>query len=149
MLTVVVITLLGACGRTGAPSGGDPGNRRLHALASDPVLQALPPDARADGAPTLTPARYMAPGFDGGGWDGPAVTLRFESLEPAQSVFAFYVEHARASGWAATSNRNVLGYPEVWTKSVSGSRAHLTLTDLDIRATSGGTLSRYVLNEST
>jgi len=65
-----------------------------------------------------------------------------------QSVFAFYADRAHTTGWSATASRNVLGFPQVWRKSIPGSIAYLTLTDLDIRAASPGTPSIYVLNAS-
>jgi hypothetical protein len=42
-----------------------------------------------------------------------------------------------------------MGYPQVWAKHYSGrSPADLTLTDLDLRTSTTGKPSRYVVNAS-
>ena len=148
VVAIATLALLSSCAGPNAVRGGDPGNKKLHVLATDPIFQLLPSDAHAEGTLQLTAARYVQPGLDGGGWHGPAVTMRFQSMASAQSVFAFYADRANATGWSATSSRNVLGFPQVWSKSIPGSTAYLTLTDLDLRAASSGTPSTYVLNAS-
>ena len=95
-----------------------------------------------------TPAQYRAPGFDSGGWDGPAVTLKFMSAQPAASVFIYYAARTSKFGWVATKN-NVLGYPQAWTKTYPGGvRGDLTLIDLELRSPTGRTPSTYVLSAS-
>ena len=95
-----------------------------------------------------TPARYVKPGFAGGGWHGPAVTLTFTNTGEPSTVFSYYEDRVGSSGWVATGNRNSLGYPQVWTKRYpGGSEAYLSLLDLDLH-TPGAARSRYVLNAS-
>jgi hypothetical protein len=145
---IVAGALVASCSTHHTTAGADPGNARLHLLASDPVFQSLPSDIHTDGL-RQTPARYAQPGFGAGGWHGPAVTLMFTSAASPASVFADFARHARASGWTATASRNALGYPQVWTKRYSGrSPADLTLTDLDLRTSMSGKPSRYVVNAS-
>jgi len=107
--TLVLVALMSAC-VTSRPPGGDPGNKRLDELGSDGIFAVLPPGARMSGATVRTTARYRKPGLDGGGWDGPGVTLKFTSAQSPASVFTFYADRATAFGWVATKN-NVLGYP--------------------------------------
>jgi hypothetical protein len=117
-------------------------------LAGEKVFQSLPPGSQADGPMVRTPARYVHPGFDGGGWHGPAVTLTFTSTGSAASVFSFYERRVGTLAWTATGSRNVLHYPQVWTKPYPrGANAYLSLTDLDIHNHRPGG-SRYVLNAS-
>ncbi len=140
--------LTAACGNHNVPPGGDPGNRRLDDIGSDQVFRRVPDDADASGPVVRTPARYRKPGLDGGGWHGPAATLQFTSNQPPGSVFAYYADRATDFGWVATGNKNVLGYPEAWAKTYpDGTRANLTLTDLDVRARTRST-NKYVLNAS-
>jgi hypothetical protein len=144
----VALALLSGCAGSNSIPGGDPGNKKLHILARDPIFQLLPSDAHAEGPARLTPARYAQPGIDGGGWHGPAVTLKFDSPASPQSVFAFYTDRGRTTGWSETGSRNVLGFPQVWIKRIPGSTAYLTLTDLDLRTAGSGTPNTYVLNAS-
>lgn len=98
------------------------------------------------GSIARTPARYRKPGLDGGGWDGPAIALKFTSAQSAASVFTYYAAQTSKLGWVATKN-NALGYPQGWTKTYpDGTRAELTLTDLEIQTPTGGTPSTYILN---
>lgn len=91
--------LLAACGGMGSkPAGGDPGDRRLHQLAADPIFGRRAPQA-ADAELKLVPAAYQRPGFGSGGWSGPGVTLTFASAASAESVYAFYDHSAQADGW--------------------------------------------------
>jgi hypothetical protein len=117
-------------------------------LADEGVFQSLPPGSHIAGPPVRTAARYTKPGFSGGGWHGPAVTLTFTNTNSPASVFSYFEDRLGAFGWTSNGNRNVLGYPQVWTKPYpGGSTAYLTLMDLDLR-TSGSGPSRYVLNAS-
>jgi hypothetical protein len=137
-----------ACSNGSTTAGGDPGNVRLNALAGERVFHSLAPGSTAAGPPEQTPARYDQPGFAGGGWHGPAVTLTFTNSASPAAVFSYYQDQVGSSGWTATGNRNTLGYPQVWTKPYpGGSEAYLSLLDLDLH-TSGTGRSRYVLNAS-
>src|SRR5690348_12900792 len=97
-----MLALLAGCG-PGTPKGGDLGNRRLHELAADPIFEARAPGA---GPVTITQsrARYAQPGFDAGGWHGPAVVVAFESGARPRSVYRFYARRAAAAGWRAGSS---------------------------------------------
>ncbi len=148
VLTAAVLGLLAGCG-AGLPPGGDPGNRHLDQLRADPIFRTLPPDAQRTGPIVRTPARYIPPGFSGGGWSGPGVTSSFTSPEPPTTVFAYYATLAPSLGWIATGNRNILNYPEVWKKHFPGHKADtLSLIDLDIRNATVGATHTYVLNGS-
>lgn len=118
-LTALLIgsLLAGGCGSS-TPPGGDPGNKRLHALEADPVFTAAPPSA-SDVSRDSTEAHYRKPGFDAGGWDGPTVTLRFASAADASEVFRTYGDRAKAAGWEATASGS-LGVPDRWRKTFDG-----------------------------
>jgi hypothetical protein len=121
---VLVVT---GCSLSGKPSGGgDPGNRRLHQLADDPIFSVLPPGAgRAE--VKLTPARYEPVSFSGGGWHGPSVSRTFESSAEPISVFAFYGERAREEGWAAALAGS-LHVTDRWRKSYpNGATGYLSI----------------------
>ncbi len=128
--------------------GGDPGNQRLDQLGGDRVFASLPSGAVAAGPLHRIPARYRAPAFQGAGWDGPAVSLRFTSAGPVDSVFAFFEKSAGAAGWRPV-NRNALGYPETWTKTYpDGVRGDLSLVRMGGRAPAARPAT-YVLNASS
>lgn len=146
---VALVAMLSACSINSPPPGGDPGNRRLNALGGDPIFKMLPPGAQMTGALVRTPARYVQPGLDGGGWHGPAITLKFTSTQPPAMVFSYYAERAPSLGWVGTGSTNVLGYPQVWRKHYPGlGQASLSLTDLDLNNQAPGVVNRYVLNGS-
>jgi hypothetical protein len=129
----------------GAPAGGDPGNRRLHELAADRVFASLPEGASRLGV-KRTAARYVKPGFDGGGWHGPSVVATFASPAPAAAVYRFYGRRARASGWRPTKT-DAHGEPSAWTKTFpDGAPAYLSL--LRLARPSGGMPPDYVLTGS-
>ena len=76
---------------------------------------------------TRTPARYRKPGFEGGGWDGPGVSLMFKSSAPPADVYRFYDRRADAAGWRATAS-GALGLTDRWTKTYAdGAAAYLSL----------------------
>jgi len=115
------------CSLSGKPSaGGDPGNRRLHQLAGDPVFAALPPGA--GGAELkLIPARYEPVSFGGGGWHGPSVIRTFESSAQPISVYEFYGERAREEGWTAALVGS-LHVTDRWRKSYpNGATGYLSI----------------------
>jgi hypothetical protein len=146
LVACLLVASLSGCRTT--TSGGEPGSVHLNLLADEQVFQSLPPGSHAAGPPVRAPAWYAQPGFSGGGWHGPAVTLTFTNSDSPASVFSYYEARVASFGWTATGNRNVMGYPQVWTKPYpGGSKAYLTLLDLDLQ-TSGSGRSRYVLNAS-
>jgi hypothetical protein len=123
LLTLVSVAAV-ACG---TPAGGDPGGKRLRELSNDPVFDARPPGA-ARVVLTRTPARYREPGFDAGGWHGPAVTATFRSEAPTAAVYGFYARRAKAAGWQATKS-GALGLADTWTKTYpDGADAMLLLS---------------------
>jgi hypothetical protein len=149
ILAVALVGLVAACSINSPPSGGDPGNRRLNTLGADPILKALPPGAHMTGALVRTPARYTQPGLDGGGWHGPAITLRFSSTQPPAAVFSYYANLAPSLGWHATASKNILGYPQVWGKDYLGvGQARMSLIDLDLHHQTVGMVNSYILNAS-
>jgi hypothetical protein len=120
---------LGSSGR-GVP-GGDPGDKRLRELATDPVFKRVPADA-ADAELRENPASYEKPGFTGGGWTGPVVTLAFVTSGDSRSVYEFYEREARLANWTAirTSEQSL---PVAWVKDYpTGSRATLVLHDFEL-----------------
>jgi len=110
------IALTGCFSLAGKPPGrGDPGNRRLHQLAADPIFGALP--LGAEGAELkLIPASHRSSVFEPSGWNGPGVTRTFESSAPAISVYEFYGERVRAEGWTAVGVGS-LHVPDTWRKT--------------------------------
>jgi hypothetical protein len=132
----VVLLVLAAMGLLGwlvhralnpVPAGkGDPGNRRLHQLADDPVFQALPPDTTSSRI-TLSPAKVRATGYLAVGWSGPSMTLTFETSADPRSVFEYYQEQAPAYGWRS-QGVGALGVPVVWRKTyANGAEAWISI----------------------
>jgi hypothetical protein len=150
MLAVASAAVVVGCGVGGPPPGGDPDNKYLNELTHDPIFAAVPRHAQALAPIAETPARYASPGFDAGGWHGPGATLTFISTQAPGSVFSYYRDRASQTGWTLTGNRNVLGYPDVWSKSAAdGTPEHLSLTDMNIATAASGSPSRYVLNATS
>ncbi len=119
---------VGGCGSS-TPAGGDPGNKRLHALRSDAVFASAPPGARAVET-RESKARYRKPGFDAGGWDGPSVVVSFRSSAPPADVFGYYARRAEAAGWKETA-KGALDLADRWAKTFPGNApATLLLTRL-------------------
>jgi hypothetical protein len=111
--------ILAACGGP-QPGTGDPGNRRLAALRSDPAFAALPLSAKLARPAESVPARWRDNGmFEPSGWDGPAHIVRFTDTAGSDMVLAFYAKAAASAGWVPNGNRS-RGYPVVWTKAFSG-----------------------------
>ena len=93
-----------------------------------------------------TPARHGPAGVDGGGDDGPSVSVKLVSRQPPVMVFAFYAQLAASSGWTATG-QDAAGQANNWTKRYTGDlHATLLLIDLDQRVTTAGAQHRYALN---
>jgi hypothetical protein len=139
-LLVAVAVVLGGCGKQ---TGGDPGNRRLHELSGDRVFEAAPPGATAVRV-VKTPARYVKPGFESGGWHGPSVVVTFTSAAPPAQVYGFYARQAESAGWHATST-GALGLTDTWRKTYpDGTAATLLLSLLTLQP--GATQRDYMLS---
>lgn len=133
IVTVAFVSfMLVACGAN-TPSGNpDPGNRFLRMMAEDQVLLGFPPNSTSLKT-TLSPAQYQQPGFSGGGWSGPGVSLKFVSSARALDVYAFYAREATAHGWVV-KDQGHFHVPDVWTKNLPGyGRIFLRLVDLGSR----------------
>ena len=125
--------LLSGCG---TPAGGDPGGHRLKELANDGAF-AKSPDGATGVRTTLTKAKYVKPGFTGGGWHGPGVLVGFTSTAPPADVYGFYDRRAQAAGWHPAGS-GTLG-TDSWAKTYpDGASATLLLLLL----TRGGTRDR-------
>ena len=131
VLAAGALLALGAgCGGDDTPAGGDPGGKRLGALAGDGVFAALPAGA-TEVVTARREARYREPGFGGGGWDGPALVVTFTSTTTPEEVFAFYAQRAESAGWTPTAEGR-LGLTDRWAKTFpNGAPATLSLALLD------------------
>jgi hypothetical protein len=111
-------TLAGTgCGGS-TPAGGDPGDKRLHALRADPAVASPPPGAQSI-VKRETKATYRKPGFDAGGWDGPSVTVTFTSSASPAEVYGYYARRAEAAGWQPTA-KGALNLADRWAKTFDG-----------------------------
>lgn len=124
MTRATLIALLFASALAGAgcgsstPAGGDPGDKRLHALRADPAVASTPPGAQ--GVETReTKATYRKPGFDAGGWDGPSVIVTFTSSDGPAEVYRYYARRAEAAGWQPTA-KGSLNLADRWAKTFDG-----------------------------
>jgi hypothetical protein len=125
-----LLALAAGCGGDDEPAGGDPGGKRLGALAEDDVFAALPEGA-TEVETERREARYREPGFGGGGWEGPAVVVTFTSATTPEEVYAFYAARAEAAGWAPTAAGR-LGLTDRWAKTFpDGAPATLSLAMMD------------------
>ena len=131
VLAAGALLALGAgCGGDDTPAGGDPGGKRLGALADDGVFAAVP-DGATQVETERREAQYREPGFSGGGWDGPAVVVTFTSATAPEEVYAFYAQRAEAAGWSPTAEGR-LGLTDRWAKTFpDGAPATLSLSLLD------------------
>jgi hypothetical protein len=105
------------CG-AGTPTGGDPGDKRLHALRADPAVASPPPGAQ-NIVKRETKATYRKPGFDAGGWDGPSVIVTFTSSASPAEVYGYYARRAEAAGWQPTA-KGALDLADRWAKTFDG-----------------------------
>lgn len=142
-------SLLGAIGkpRPARPDNPDPGDRRLHALAADPIFARLPVSAVRTHWRKY-PARFPVFFFAGGNrWSEPCVILRFTSAQPVHYVYRFYAERALETGWE-TRSRDL--HPN-WSKQIAGRPASVTLFgdfDRSVDTAEGRTPRRYLLRAS-
>jgi hypothetical protein len=124
MTRAMLIALLFASALAGAgcggstPAGGDPGDKRLHALRADPAIASPPPGAQSV-VTRETKATYRKPGFDAGGWDGPSVIVNFTSSGSPTAVYRYYAQRAEAAGWQATA-KGALNLADRWAKTFDG-----------------------------
>jgi hypothetical protein len=148
-LVCVGILLLAACGWSQPPAGiGDPGNKRLHMLASDPVFNALPAGAVLAKPIEQKSAEYRAPAFQTTGWDGPVVIETFSSAETKDSIYSFFKATAELAGWDPNSF-HVSGYPQTWSKMYPGDvPATLILSDVSHTDVIGAKPRMYQLSAS-
>jgi hypothetical protein len=114
------------------PGNPDPGNRRLHALAADPVFAGLPPGAVRTGRQENSPK--WRSGFFTGSWQGPSVVLTFTSPQPVLEVYRFYDQRARQAGWAPWQKLSN-GLTWSWLKHIAGEKSYLGLwSNFDIHS---------------
>ncbi len=140
--------LVASCARSPKSPNPDPGNRRLHKLAADPILARLPPGAvRTGWQEHPYERRTDGPFFGGGGWDGGSVTMTFTSTRSVREVYQFYAEQANETGWSP--GQQVPMGTGTWSKHIDGKRCIIRLS-VDGYVPSGiltksGTSRSYVL----
>lgn len=159
MLIALALAAIAASGAAAAvrflpgtgPANPDPGNRRLHILAADPVFAALPPGA-VHISWQQNPAKHRGNLFEAPGWDGPSVVLTFTSSRPVRDVYRFYDERAREAGWTPWQKVS-MGFPWSWSKDIAGKRSFAALRGNfnihRIDLTEAGTPRGYYLTGST
>jgi hypothetical protein len=114
----------------------------LKELANDSMFATMP-DSASGAQTTLTKAKYVKPGFSGGGWHGPGVLVSFTSTAPPADVYAFYDQRAQSAGWHATGS-NSEGLTDGWAKT-SADGASATLILLMLTRGDAATERRYEL----
>ncbi len=99
---VLFSAIVSACAGSPPPGTGDPGNVRLHTLAAQPILKALPPGSKVLSIES-SPAQWDSV-F--GGWStGPIVIEEFEAPDTANAaeasaeVASFFTATASKYGW--------------------------------------------------
>jgi hypothetical protein len=142
-----------ACGGIGKPPNPDPGSRRLHALAADPVFARLPPGAVRTSWQE-NPAKYRSDLFGGSGWDGPSVILTFTSPQSVLDVYRFYAERAHEAGWTPIPGKTLTnGLIWAWSKHIDAKPSGITIFDNfdthSVDVTETGTPRSYSVNGST
>lgn len=150
LLLLLALTVVTSCGhnRSTVATAGDPGDVQLRQLRAESIFAAFPPMVELSGPILVTGARKRTPAFQASGYDGPSVEARFTSSAPPTLIFDYYAKQTVKAGWSPSGNRNTLGYPEGWFKTLpGGARASLSLTDLNIANTSQGA-STYILSGS-
>ncbi len=116
---VLFAAIVSACGVGPPPPGtGDPGNVRLHVLAAQPILKALPA-----GAKVLSIESHLAQwDYTYGGWSVPYVSEDFEvpdtasALQTTVQVASFFIATASKYGWRG-NNAGVLQYIKTLTEA--------------------------------
>jgi len=147
-LVAVALAGLAACGGP-QPGTGDPGNRRLAALRSDPVFATLPLSAQLARPAESVPARWRDNGlFEPSGWDGPAYIVTFTDTTASDAIIAFYSTAATDAGWVPNGNRS-RRFPVVWTKKFAGGWiGTLHIVDLSGPSPPVGAPRRFILTAS-
>lgn len=120
VVSVLLAAGLAACTAGPPPPGtGDPGNVRLHALRSQPILNVLPPGAKARWfqlSPPVWNDTY-------GGWSGLGVIERFTTTQTIAQVTSFYEAITPKYGWRLERSQGLLlGNPwdAGWSKRMRG-----------------------------
>jgi hypothetical protein len=100
VLCLYSLLVLVACG--GPPPGtGDPSDRRLNQLASDPIFASLPPEAEKTGPMERTPAHHREPGFEPGAGTGHSSASRSQAASlPHRFSLTTRRKRPRAAGQA-------------------------------------------------
>lgn len=150
LLLLLLLATVTSCGanRSAVVAGSDPGDVRLHQLRAESIFATFPPKIELTGPLLVTPARKRTPAFQASGYDGPSVEARFTSSLPPKQIFDYYAKQTVKAGWVPSGNRNTLGYPEGWFKTLpGGARASLSLLDLNIAHAAQGA-STYILSGS-
>ncbi|WP_419999259.1 hypothetical protein [Streptomyces boninensis] len=142
-----------ACAIHRRPPHPDPGNKRLHRLASEPILTALPPAAKRT-AREEKPATYSKGSiFEAGAWSGGHVTATFTSTLSVRDVYHFYAELADNSGWKPWQ-KLAKGFTATWVKHIASARQSYIRLDPDgfsthtVDLTASGTIRSYRLTGS-
>jgi hypothetical protein len=131
-VVLACVSLLVAC--SSSHPGADPGNRRLHQLAAEPVLQQLPPGSTKLGEQQV-PAHWVTPAFGAGGSQGALVEVTFTSTASIVDVYTDIRRRAEASGWVAVTSDST-GLTNAWSKPYSDAViASLRLSRVDPRRT--------------
>jgi hypothetical protein len=129
VLLIATGGLLAACGETGSDGNPDPGNRRLHALATDAIFASLP----RGGTRTIwqeKPAYRSSSVFEGRGWHGPSVVMTFTSSESIRDVYGFFAKRAQETGWTPTpGKKSSSGLIWAWSKHIAEKESFLILHD--------------------
>lgn len=123
-LTVVVMTTLVACG--GNP--GDPGNKRLEALRSDPAFELIPPGGEHVGEDAARPADTL---FLSDNYFGPYAGRTFRLSGSFSEALEFYDERLPDLGWRRLSPGLNKDGEEVYSKQFGSWEATLSLSMID------------------
>lgn len=111
-------------------SDSDPGDRRLHLLASDPVMADLPAGLVKTGEKD-TPAHYVTPVFGSGGSFGASVSVTFISAAGIRDIYKIVGDNAARNGWVGLAVGST-GMTDRWVKTYpDGSPATLFLSCKD------------------
>lgn len=117
-------------GKITEPDGNpDPGNRRLHALATDAIFARLPPGGTRTNWQEQ-PTYHESSLFEGSRWHGPYIIMSFTSSESIRDVYGFYAKRAQEAGWTPTPGKvRSNGLIWAWSKHIAGKRSVLMLWD--------------------
>lgn len=117
VVSVLLAAGLAACTAGPPPPGtGDPGNVRLHALRSQPILNVLPPGAK------VLSIKESPPVWDDtyGGWSGLGVSEDFTATLTQAQIISFYEAIAPKYGWRLEASSYNPPYDASWSKRMRG-----------------------------